>query len=167
MEKYKFPSSRIFNMDESGLSTVPNKTPKVVSKKGQKLVGKIVSGERGQTVTVVCCMSAAGYYIPPAMIFPRKRRKAELLDGAPPDTILFTSDSGYINTDLFLEWLEHFQTHTRSSAEDPCLLILDNHSAHMSLQAALFARENSIHILTLSPHSSHKTQPLDRVFLSR
>lgn len=164
MEKYKFPASRIFNMDESGLSTVPNKTPKVVSKKGQKLVGKIVSAERGQTVTVVCCMSAAGNYVPPAMIFPRKRRKPELADGAPPGTILFTSDSGYINTDLFLEWLNHFQSHVKSSAEDPTLLVLDNHSSHVSLQATLFAREHNIHIVTLPPHSSHKTQPLDRCF---
>lgn len=55
MEKYQFPSSRIFNMDESGLSTVPNKTPKVVSIRGKKVVGKITSAERGQTITVICC----------------------------------------------------------------------------------------------------------------
>lgn len=163
-QRHQFSSSRIFNMDESGLSTVPNKTPKIVSIKGQKVVGKISSAERGQTITIVCCMSAAGWYVPPAIIFPRKRRKAELIDGAPPGSILFTSDSGYINTDLFLEWLTHFQTHVKSSETDPTLLILDNHSSHTSLQAILFAREHHIHILSLPPHSSHKTQPLDRCF---
>lgn len=164
IEKYKFPSTRIFNMDESGLSTVPNKTPKIVSPRGQKTVGKIVSAERGQTVSIVCCMSAAGLYVPPAIIFPRKRRKPELIDGAPPGSILLTSESGYSNTDLFLEWLVHFQNHVKASEEDPALLILDNHTSHTSLKAVLFAREHNIQMLSLSPHSSHKTQPLDRCF---
>lgn len=35
MTKFKFPPSRIFNMDESGISTVPNTTPKVVSTQGK------------------------------------------------------------------------------------------------------------------------------------
>ena len=53
-EKYNFPPGRMFNMDETGISTVPKRTPKVISMKGKKNVNKIVSGEHGQTVTVVC-----------------------------------------------------------------------------------------------------------------
>lgn len=163
-EKHQFGVSRMFNMDESGLSTVPNKTPKVVSEKGKKLIGKVSSADRGQTVTVVCCMSAAGAYVPPAIIFPRKRRKPELLNGAPPDSLLLTSDSGYINGPLFLEWLEHFTKHVKPSEENPVLLIIDNHSSHLYLDAVLFARNHNIHMLSLPPHSSQKTQPLDRCF---
>lgn len=75
-----------------------------------------------------------------------------------------TSDSGYITTDLFLEWLVHFQAQVKSTESDPVLLILDNHTSHTSLQAILFAREHYIHMISLPPHSSHKTQPLDRCF---
>lgn len=32
----KFPAHRKFNMDETGISTVPNKTPKVLTPKGKK-----------------------------------------------------------------------------------------------------------------------------------
>lgn len=53
-------------MDETGISTVPKK----ISLKGKKNVNKIVSGERGQTITAVCCVSATGNYVPPAFIFP-------------------------------------------------------------------------------------------------
>jgi hypothetical protein len=71
-EKHNFPPNIIFNPDESGISTVPNKLPKVTAEKGKRLVGKIVSADRGQLVTVVCCFGASGICVPPAVIFPLK-----------------------------------------------------------------------------------------------
>ena len=56
-------------MDETGISTVPNKPPKVLSTKGKRSVSKISSSERGINMTVVNAMSATG-------IFGRKRMKA-------------------------------------------------------------------------------------------
>ena len=59
-------ASRVYNMDEeTSVLTVPNKLPKILSQKGKRAVGKIVSGERGQLVTAVCCMSAGSKYVPP------------------------------------------------------------------------------------------------------
>lgn len=162
--KYKFVPSRIYNMDESGVNTVPKKIPKVISVKGKKLVGKIVSAERGQTITLVCAMSATGNYVPPAFIFPRKRMKGYLLNNAPEGSIGMVSDSGFINTGLFLEYLHHFKDNVQPTKDNPVLLILDNHSSHISLNAILYCRDNGIHMLTLPPHSSHKMQPLDRGF---
>lgn len=163
-EKFQFPPSRIFNMDETGMSTVPNKVPKVISTKGKKIVGKTVAAERGELVTAVCCFSGSGIYVPPALIFPRKRMKVEFLDGAPSETLGMISDTGYINTDLFIQWLVHFQKHTRSSVDSPVLLILDNHSSHINLKTVTFYRDNYIHLVSIPPHSSHRTQPLDRCF---
>ncbi|KAJ8965371.1 hypothetical protein NQ317_002874 [Molorchus minor] len=164
IEKYGFTAKDIYNMDESGMLTVPNKIPKVISSKGKKTVNKVVSGERGQLITAVCCISAAGVYVPPALIFPRKREKPELIDGAPPGTILMISDSGFINGDLFLIWLKHFKSFINCSTNEPILLVLDNHSSHISLAAITFCRRNGIHLLSLPPHSSHRLQPLDVVF---
>ncbi|XP_021695334.1 uncharacterized protein LOC110675220 [Aedes aegypti] len=105
--KYRFNTDRIYNMDETGMSTVPNNVPKVVSATGKKAVGKISSAERGELVTAVCAMSAQGSYVPPVLIFKRKRQKPELMNGAPPGSKMFISDSGYINSDLFHEWVQH------------------------------------------------------------
>ncbi|XP_031344824.1 uncharacterized protein LOC116171893 [Photinus pyralis] len=160
-EKRKYIASSVYNMDETGLSTVPNKLPKVLSSKGKKLVGKVASADRGQLVTAVCCMSATGTYIPPAMIFPRKRMKEELFLNAPTGTYKMVSESGFINTELFCQWLVHFKNCTKPSAENPILLILDNHSSHRDLQAIQYCRENHIDLLSLPPHASHKMQPLD------
>jgi hypothetical protein len=76
-----FKSHRVFNMDESGISTVPNKTTKVISPVRKKYVCEVSSGERSNTVSV-CCFSPTGVYVPPAMIFPRKRMNNELFSGA-------------------------------------------------------------------------------------
>lgn len=163
-EKTKVLSHRIFNMDETGLCTVPNKLHKSYAVKGKRTVSKIVSADRGQLVTAVCCMSASGTWVPPGLIFARKRMKEELFYGAPPGTLKMISDSGYMNTELFLVWLHHFSTFVKPSESDPVVLIMDNHISHCSLEAVLFARSHFITLLTLPPHGSHKLQPLDRVF---
>lgn len=165
-DKYHFQAHKIFNMDESGFSTVPNKPPKVLSTKGKRCVNKISSAERGQNVTVVCAMSSSGQFIPPAFIYKRKRMKPELLDNAPPSAIGMNSDSSFINADLFIQWLQHFKAHAMPTQEQPVLLILDNHSSHCTLAAVDFCRQNHIVLLSLPPHSSHKIQPLDRCFFS-
>lgn len=165
-DRHKFKPNRIYNVDETGMSTVPKKTPKVVSTKGKKVVGKVVSAERGITVTAICCMSATGHYVPPAFIFPRKRTRDDLLNDAPSQSICMVSDSGFVNTDLFITWLKHFQSFVHATPEDPVLLLLDNHSSHISLEAVNYAREQNIVMLTLPPHGSHKLQPLDRSFFS-
>ncbi|XP_031328883.1 uncharacterized protein LOC116159925 [Photinus pyralis] len=160
-EKRKYIPERIFNMDETGLSTVPNKLPKVLTTKGKKLVSKVSSGERGQLITAVCCVSASGIYVPPALIFPRKRLKDELYLNAPPGTLKLISDSGFINTDLFYKWIKHFKTATNPTKESPVLLVLDNHSSHRDLQVIHYCKENHIDLLSLPPHASHRLQPLD------
>jgi hypothetical protein len=92
-------------MDESGISTVPNHLPRVIFPKGKKIVCKEASGERVQTVTIVCCMSPTDIFVPPAMIFVRKLMKLELITDAPEEILPMISVTGFINTELFIEWL--------------------------------------------------------------
>jgi len=54
----KFPASRIFNVDETGLTTVQGRPSRIIAKKGRKQVGSLTSVERGQLCTTVICMSA-------------------------------------------------------------------------------------------------------------
>lgn len=162
MDRYNFSPNNIYNMDETGISSVPNNPPKVISTKGKRAVNKISSGERGTNVTVVSAMSVTGHFVPPTFIFGRKRMKPELLDGSPPGSIAMLSDSSFINSELFLVWLSHFKDHTKPTKNNP--VILDNHSSHITISAVDYYRENNIIALTLPPHSSHKLQPLDRGF---
>ena len=67
--KHKFEANVVYNLDESGITTV-QRVPKVIAEKGTKQVGHITAQERGTLVTVCCCANAAGQALPQAMIFP-------------------------------------------------------------------------------------------------
>lgn len=72
-QKYNIDATRVYNMDETGISTTTNKPPKILLVCGKKQVGIISSAERGKTTTVICCCNAAGSFIPPFFIFARER----------------------------------------------------------------------------------------------
>ncbi|KAJ4430816.1 hypothetical protein ANN_19407 [Periplaneta americana] len=53
ISKYKIPATRMYNVDETGISTV--QTPsRIISLKGMKQVGSVTSWERGRNITVYC-----------------------------------------------------------------------------------------------------------------
>lgn len=68
MNKYKLPSSRIWNLDEVGVTTVL-KPKKIVAQKGVKQIDAVVSAECGTLVTVELAANAAGNTIPPMFVF--------------------------------------------------------------------------------------------------
>lgn len=158
-------ANTIFNVDESGYSTVQKHMQKVIAKKGKKQVGGVTSGERGINTTMVCAVSASGIYVPPMIIFKRKIWLEDLRFGAPLGSIVKISDSGYINSDLFFEWLRHFHSFVSSTKTNKVLLLLDGHTTHCkNLEALEYARENGIILLQLPGHTSHRLQPLDVAF---
>ncbi|XP_071579330.1 uncharacterized protein [Temnothorax nylanderi] len=151
----------IYNLDETALSTVHN-PPNVIAPKGQKQVGQVTSGERGTLVTACGIIAANGNSIPPYMVFPRVHFKGHMLKGAPPGFSGGASKSGWMNGQLFVEVLEHFQKYAHASVEKKVLLILDNHESHVTVNSLDFCKQNGIILLTLPPHTSNKLQPLDR-----
>lgn len=163
LEIFRFKANQVYNVDETGITTVQKKCPKVYAQKGTKKVGAATSTEKG-TVTVVFCINAAGNYIPPMLIFPRTRMRPLLERNGPMGAIYGCSKSGWINEDLFIKWLQHFKNYVKPTNEDPVLLILDNHSSHISFAAFQFCKKNYITVITLPPHTSHKLQPLDLTF---
>lgn len=163
LKKYNFQASRIFNVDETGVTTVQVPS-KIIAPKGVKQLGKAVSWERGRNITACCSISASGVYIPPMFIYPRTRMSEQLKRNGPVDAIYECSTKGWMNEELFLTWLKHFKKHAAASKENPLLLLLDNHSSHCSLSAYEFCRQNGIIMLSFPPHTSHKLQPLDLTF---
>ena len=95
---------QIFNCDETGISVV-HKPVKVVAELGCRNVYAITSAEHGKTHTVLSCVSASGYVLPPMMIHPRKICVPDSLkEGAVPGTLFKNSENGWINSQLFIEW---------------------------------------------------------------
>jgi hypothetical protein len=69
-DKHNITEERIFNIDETGVSTVQTRK-KIVAQRGMKQVGRITSAERGKNITVVGTASATGTSISPMIIYPR------------------------------------------------------------------------------------------------
>lgn len=165
-DKNKFPASRIYNVDETGLTLVQGIPSKVVAMRGRRQVGCITSAERGKLCTAVICMNASENFIPPLVIFPRLRMKLELMNGMPPDSSYSCHPSGWMQMEIFVEWFNHFLKHSAASVNNPCLLILDGHSTHTNnLEVTDLARNHGVTLLCLPPHCSHKLQPLDVAFM--
>ncbi|XP_030750178.1 uncharacterized protein LOC115877967 [Sitophilus oryzae] len=171
-DKFQFKSDAIYNVDETGISTV-QKPCKRLGPKGVKQFGAKTSGEKGKTVTVICCFNASGtcYVSPmtPMFIFPRIRMTNTLTNNGPPNAAFCCSKSGWSNEELFYKWLEHFRKTVKPSNEEPVLLLIyiiisDNHSSHISLQIFDYCKQNGVILLTIPPHTSHRLQPLDVSF---
>lgn len=161
LEKYKFKNNDIWNVDETGVQTV-QKPNKIVAEKGVRQVGKVTSAERGQTVTMVLAVSAIGNSVPPMFVFPRVFFKEHFINNGPPGCIGTSYPSGWITSDSFLKFIKHFLNHVRCTKDHPCLLVLDNHESHLSIDVINFCKENGIIMLSFPPHTSHRLQPLDR-----
>lgn len=57
--------------------------------------------------------------------------------------------------------MQHFIKHSGAFKSSPTLLLLDNHTSHLSIEAIDLAAENGITMLTFPPHCSQRMQPLD------
>ena len=68
LNEYKFTAQQIFNVDETGLTTVQN-PGKIVTARGVRNVGSVTSAERGELVTAVYTICASGSVLPPPCLF--------------------------------------------------------------------------------------------------
>jgi hypothetical protein len=132
-----FPTHRIYNVDETGLSTV-HVPPKIEAPKGIKQLCSMTSGERRQNVTLIAAINAVGNHLPQMLIFPRVHYKEFMLKGAPAESKGGANSSGWSNERLFMEFLDHLIEHAKPSQEEP-VLFLYNHESHVNwfLQIAL------------------------------
>ena len=70
MEREGLTSADIWNMDETGITTV-HRPSGIIARRGRKQIGALTSGERGTLVTMALAVSATGASIPPYFVFPR------------------------------------------------------------------------------------------------
>ena len=67
----------------------------------------------------------------------------------------------WVNTEPFLEFIQHFVKHVSCSQKNPVLMIFDGHKSHPRTHR-LCKREWSIFVITSTTHNTQITQPLDR-----
>jgi hypothetical protein len=162
--KYGIVDEDTWNFDESGFMMGKISSQLVVTdseKPGKQK--KLQPGNR-EWVTLVQGIAATGRIIPPFLIFAGKVLISSWYTGLPRNWVITVSPTGWINNDVALAWLKHFDAHTKaSSAGAYRLLIIDGHESHCSIDFQDYCKENKIITLCMPPHLSHLLQPLDVV----
>ena len=155
--------SCIFNMDETGMP-LSHKQPKRVAVKGMRKVHGPSTGDKTQ-ITVVACSNAAGYTIPPMVIFKGQKFNHEWSAGEVPGTLYGMSESGWIDQELFSLWFEKLFI-PNIPPQRPVMLMLDGHKSHYTPEAISRAATSGIIIFCIPPNTTHKAQPLDVSFFA-
>ena len=150
-----------FNCDETGMPLNPT-CHKVIDKIGAKKPSYITGWTRSQ-ISVLACSCAAGFVIPPFVIWDRKTLNPKLTEGEVPGTLYGLSHNGWMNSDLFFYWFNnHFLQYAPQTR--PLILLLDGHSSHY---CPAFIKLAAIIVFGLPPHTTHIAQPLDKVSIDR
>ena len=127
---------------------------------GRRNVYSVTSAKKGRTHTLLSCVSASAFVLPPCIVYPRKRKVPDnFREGAVPGTLFAQSENGWINCDIYLEWFEFFLKNIPPLR--PVILIQDGHVSHMLIKVIELARANDVHLLCLPAHTTHILQPLD------
>jgi hypothetical protein len=95
---------RIYNVDESGFTTVQKKSPTVVTLRGKHRAGTVSSGDE-ESVRLVCVAQVRQVTCVPMIIFKRQRMQPALMIDCPRGSLADCSESVYINSDILVEWL--------------------------------------------------------------
>jgi hypothetical protein len=72
------------------------------------------------------------------------------------------SPTGYINSDLAIDWLHHFIRHAGITPGSPeHILLMDSHQSHVSNDFKIICLEYNITPWAFPSHMTHIMQPLD------
>jgi hypothetical protein len=162
--KYGILDDDTYNFDKSGFMMGIISTGAVVTSSERQGRPKTVQQGNQEWMTVIQGINAMGWAIPPFIIFQGKHHlSAWYKEGsAPHDWVIAVSENGWTSNELGLQWLKHFDKHTKRRVTGAYrLLIIDGHESHNSLNFQQYCKENKIITLCMPPHLSHLLQPLD------
>jgi hypothetical protein len=162
--KYGICDDDVWNFDEAGFMMGKITTQLVVTGSERRGRPKALQPGNREWATLIAGINAAGCSIPPFIILTGQYHLSAWYEDAaiPRDWAIAVSDNGWTTNELGVEWLEHFNAHTKARTVGARrLLILDGHESHHSLEFQEICKENNIYTLCMPPHSSHLLQPLD------
>jgi hypothetical protein len=153
-------SDRIFNMDETGFAQ-KNKAKKVIAVHGSRNVWS-KSVEASFHLTIVACVGANGFVVPPLYVVPGQRLNRDVMDACPIDgSAVSVAKKGFMNSALFLRWLDHFSRNVPEIVQRPIVLVYDGYASHYNDEIVERAIQLNIILVLLPANSTHLIQPLD------
>jgi hypothetical protein len=162
--KYGICDDDVYNFDEAGFMIGNITTQLVVTELERRGRPKALQPGNREWATLIAAINAAGWSVPPFIILPGQYHlSAWYMDAAiPRDWVIAVSDNEWTTNKLGVEWLKHFDAHTKTRTIGARrLLILDGHESDNSLEFQELCKESNIYTPCMPSHSSHLLQPLD------
>ena len=155
----------IYNMDETGFRIGVGDNQWIITLEVHRRHFSPSSTNRDYCTSVEA-ISGDGIVIDPLVII----KGVNLLEkwfshtDVPDNYLLGTSDSGYTNDMLSIDWIKHFDRCTRGRTMGVYrLLIFDGFDSHLTKNFLDFCKDANIIPFSLPAHSSQYLQPLDVV----
>ena len=164
MARYGIAVPDVYNFDESGFMMGIIAAAMVVTGAERRGKPKIAQPGNREWVTVIQGVNSQGWAIAPFLVVAGRNHVANWYQDSdlPKDWVISLSDNGWTNNEIGLEWIKHFDRHTKlRTIGQYRLLIIDGHESHHSADFECFCKDNNILTLCMPPHSSHLLQPLD------
>jgi hypothetical protein len=162
--KYGIQDCDFYNFDETGFMMGVICPGMIVTRADRRGRGKAVQPGNREWATAIVCVNGEGKSIPPFLVVQGTNHLSSWYTegGLPHDWVIKPTSNGWTNNETGLEWLQHFNKHTRGCTQGPYrMLVLDGHESHESAAFQEYCKANNIITLCLPAHSSHLTQPLD------
>lgn len=148
----------IYNFHETGFMIGVISTGMVVTSAETRSNTKLAQPGNRELVTVIQGVNSQGWTVPPFTIVWGKYHLSTWYEDSPlpQDWVISTSDNGWTTNERGLEWIQHFDKHSKPwTSSKYRLLILDGHESHHSTDFGLYCKENNIITLCMPPYSSH------------
>ena len=168
--------TRQFNGDETGFQLDP-RSGRILAPRNENVYSE--AGGTKEQVTALITTRADGTVMPTAIVYPYKRAvPKEIIDQVPQDIMVARSDSGWMTSEIFYEYLancfiprlnEMRRQEKNLQPPEPLTLNesdwivywIDGYSSHLTLHSSKLCELNHIHLYCFKAHASHVCQPND------
>ena len=120
---------------------------------------KLAPNER-EHLTTLECINAAGHHIPNLYIFKGKRIRENFIVHCEDQAAMAMQLEAWMTQFLFSKWFSHFIRMLGErggiSMQNRHLLIVDDHTSHVTVEVVVQAMEVGLEVLTLPSHTSHR-----------
>ncbi|XP_031328129.1 uncharacterized protein LOC116159312 [Photinus pyralis] len=156
----------VFNCDESGFANDPSRL-RALGEKGKALC-RISGGSGRESTTVLICVSADGFFLPPLIVFKGAAVQARWTSAESyPGTRYAASSNGWMEEPQFFYWFKdcfipHVNSIRNNNHEQAAVLMYDGHASHYSIRIIQEAMNNKIELVRFPSHLTDRIQPLDK-----
>jgi len=133
---YGIQDCDFYNFDETGFMMGVICPAMVVTHADRRGRGKAIQPGNREWATAIVCINGEGWSVPPFLVVQGVNHLYIWYteSGLPLDWVIKPTSNGWTNNETGLEWLRHFDKHTRPRTQGGYrMLVLDGHESHESI----------------------------------